>query len=85
MRCANIRTRACRALRCTPGVLSRRALHSVRGDSSEVVGMGPATTAPIRIDERVLHYLTGVNHLDSRLRGIVAAIAGTATRHCDRA
>jgi hypothetical protein len=47
--------------------------------------MGPATTAPIRIDERVLHYLTGVNHLDSRLRGIVAAIAGTATRHCDRA
>ena len=37
----------------------------------EVVGMGPATTAPIRIDERVLHYLTGVNHLDSRLRGIV--------------
>jgi hypothetical protein len=37
----------------------------------EVVGMGPAASAPIRIDERVLHYLTGVNHLDSRLRGIV--------------
>jgi ATPase family associated with various cellular activities (AAA)/Winged helix domain, variant len=29
------------------------------------------TTSPLRIDERVLHYLTGVDYLDERLRGLV--------------
>jgi len=29
------------------------------------------TLSPLRIDERVLHYLTGVTHLDERLVGIV--------------
>jgi len=29
------------------------------------------TTARLRIDERVLHYLTGMQHLDERLQGIV--------------
>jgi hypothetical protein len=29
------------------------------------------TTAPLRIDERLLHYLAGVSHLDERLHGIV--------------
>ncbi|MGH6949803.1 MAG: ATP-binding protein [Vitreimonas sp.] len=29
------------------------------------------TSAPLRIDERVLHYLAGVAHLDERLHGIV--------------
>ncbi len=29
------------------------------------------TTSPLRIDERVLHYLTGLQHLDERLAGIV--------------
>jgi ATPase family associated with various cellular activities (AAA) len=29
------------------------------------------TSAPLRIDERVLHYLAGVSHLDERLHGIV--------------
>ncbi len=29
------------------------------------------TLSPLRIDERVLHYLTGVQHLDERLVGIV--------------
>src|SRR5205823_3091606 len=28
-------------------------------------------TSPLRIDERVLHYLTGVSYLDARLRGFV--------------
>jgi ATPase family associated with various cellular activities (AAA) len=29
------------------------------------------TSAPLRIDERILHYLAGVNHLDSRLEALV--------------
>ena len=29
------------------------------------------TTCPLRIDERILHYLTGVSHLDERLVGLV--------------
>lgn len=29
------------------------------------------TAAPLRIDERLLHYLAGVSHLDARLHGII--------------
>ena len=29
------------------------------------------TTSPLRIDERILHYLTGVSYLDERLHGLV--------------
>jgi len=32
------------------------------------------TTSPLRIDERVLHYLTGVNCLDSHLQGLARAV-----------
>src|SRR5206468_5269866 len=40
------------------------------------VGAGPAlTVAPLRIDERVLHYLAGVPQLDDRLSGLVEPIA----------
>jgi hypothetical protein len=40
------------------------------------VGAGPAlTVAPLRIDERVLHYLAGVPQLDDRLAGLVEPIA----------
>jgi hypothetical protein len=36
------------------------------------VGPGPAlTVSPLRIDERILHYLTGVNYLDERLAGVI--------------
>src|SRR5215207_10806757 len=36
------------------------------------VGTGDAlTTSPLRIDERVLHYLAGIDHPDERLRGLV--------------
>lgn len=35
---------------------------------------GLLTRAPLRIDERVLHYLTGISYLDERLRGLVAPI-----------
>jgi hypothetical protein len=45
------------------------------------VGAGPALTlAPLRIDERVLHYLAGVPHLDERLAGMVDLVEpGMAT------
>ena len=32
-------------------------------------------TSPLRIDERVLHYLVGVQHLDERLAGVVEPVA----------
>jgi AAA+ superfamily predicted ATPase len=36
------------------------------------VGSGDSlTTSPLRIDERILHYLTGASCLDERLRGLV--------------
>jgi hypothetical protein len=40
------------------------------------VGAGELlTTSPLRIDERVLYYLTGISAIDERLRGMVEAIA----------
>ena len=51
------------------------------------VGVGPAlTVSPLRIDERVLHQLVGVPHLDERLAGLVEPIemalaAGLAPSH----
>jgi hypothetical protein len=35
---------------------------------------GGVTTAPLRIDERVLHHLAGVDHLDERLVGLVTVV-----------
>jgi hypothetical protein len=36
------------------------------------VGSGPALTlSPLRIDERILHYLAGVQHTDERLAGLI--------------
>jgi hypothetical protein len=36
------------------------------------VGAGEGlTTSPLRIDERVLHYLTGISYLDERLQGLM--------------
>ncbi len=40
----------------------------------EPAGATPLTTAPLRIDERILHYLTGVNSLDERLVGYLEAV-----------
>ncbi|MBD1831979.1 ATP-binding protein [Cyanobacteria bacterium FACHB-472] len=40
------------------------------------VGSGNAlTAAPLRIDEQILHYIAGVQHLDERLMGIVEPVA----------
>jgi hypothetical protein len=38
------------------------------------LGSGGLTTAPLRIDERVLHYLCGINELDARLDGAVERV-----------
>jgi hypothetical protein len=35
---------------------------------------GLLTRAPLRIDERVLHYLAGISYLDERLRGLMTPI-----------
>jgi hypothetical protein len=37
------------------------------------LGGGPLTSASLKLDERILHYLTGVQYLDERLDGIVGA------------
>ena len=36
----------------------------------EIGGGNTLTNSPLRIDEKILHYLTGIYHLDSRLKGI---------------
>ena len=41
----------------------------------EVGAGGVLTTAPLRIAERVLHFLTGIDHPDERLAGMVEPIA----------
>jgi hypothetical protein len=37
----------------------------------EISDVNALTTGPLRIDERVLHYLVGVQHIDERLAGII--------------
>ena len=37
----------------------------------EVSDVNTLTASPLRIDERVLHYLVGVQHLDERLAGVI--------------
>lgn len=39
------------------------------------------TASPLRIDERILHYLTGVQHLDERLMGVVQPISASVAHH----
>jgi len=41
----------------------------------EIDGRDSLTAGRIRIDERVLHYLAGVSHLDERLSGLLQTIA----------
>ena len=44
-----------------------------------VLGAGDAiTTCPLRIDERVLHFLAGVDHLDERLLGLIDRVPAPA-------
>src|SRR5262249_61081118 len=39
----------------------------------ELRGAG-LTSAPLRLDERILHFLTGINQLDERLYGLVTSV-----------
>lgn len=46
----------------------------------QLIGVGAGsslTTSPLRIDERILHYLAGVSHLDERLIGMVVPVWST--------
>jgi AAA+ superfamily predicted ATPase len=45
----------------------------------ELTGNEGLVGAPLRIDERVLHFLTGVTYLDDRLQGLVEPMAGPRT------
>jgi hypothetical protein len=45
----------------------------------ELRGAG-LTSAPLRLDERILHFLAGVNQLDERLHGLVTTVACGAER-----
>jgi len=42
------------------------------------------TSAPLRLDERVLHYLAGVLYLDERLRGIFSRVSKTTALPLDQ-
>ncbi|MBI4784765.1 MAG: ATP-binding protein [Oscillatoriophycideae cyanobacterium NC_groundwater_1537_Pr4_S-0.65um_50_18] len=44
----------------------------------EVLEGNSLTQSRLRIDERVLHYLTGVSYLDDRLQGLIAPLALSA-------
>jgi ATPase family associated with various cellular activities (AAA) len=45
----------------------------------ELAGNEGLVSAPLRVDERVLHFLTGVNYLDDRLQGLVEPISAPPT------
>lgn len=38
----------------------------------------PLTASPLRVEERVLHYLTGVSYFETQLNGLVRPVAGSA-------
>ena len=55
----------------------------------ELAETGSVTASPLRVDERVLHHLAGVDYLDARLAGIVepaaeATLAPSQTAIADR-
>jgi len=41
----------------------------------EVVSSDNLTTSALRLDERILHYLTGLNYTDERLRGFIEPVS----------
>lgn len=56
------------------GPLRRWRMVEISGDR----GLAPVTGGTLRIDERILHYLTGVSYLDERLRGWVEPVTEEA-------
>ncbi len=57
------------ARQCSTAALAIDRICAVRR-----VGRRTAETRPVRIDERALHYLTGVQYLDERLASLVAPL-----------
>ena len=45
----------------------------------DVLDNGGLTTSPLRIDERILHYLAGVSHMDAHLIGIIKPLAPSSS------
>jgi hypothetical protein len=45
----------------------------------EILAGEALTTSPLRIDERILHYLTGMRSMDERVRGVVDGVAHGVT------
>ncbi len=45
----------------------------------EVVSGDGLTTSPLRIDERILHYLAGISCIDDRLRGLTEPVRAAGT------
>ena len=45
----------------------------------EVLSGDALTTSPLRIDERILHYLTGMRSMDERVRGVVDGVGPART------
>jgi len=43
----------------------------------EVISGDTLTTSPLRIDERILHFLAGVSSLDERVRGLTKEVSST--------
>lgn len=44
----------------------------------EVVGHDSLTWSPLRIDERILHFMTGLSYLDERLRAVIEPLPAPA-------
>ncbi|HKE00070.1 MAG TPA: ATP-binding protein, partial [Planctomycetota bacterium] len=49
----------------------------------EISGASP-TAAPLRLEERVLHFLAGIQQLDDRLRGVVQVVEARAPGRADQ-
>ena len=63
--------------RAPTGVRSLRPHLCAGGRLIELTSNEGLVATPLRIDERVLHFLTGINHLDDRLQAFVEPISAT--------
>ena len=84
IRAKRIQLSASRSLRVPDSHWSALAPDAVlrRWHLIEVPGAGEVfTTSPLRIDERILHYLTGVAGTDERLHGLIEPAIRRASSH----
>ena len=69
----DVRSRPGRAARRRTGRRSRRPGRCGTGGWSSWTGGSP-TASPLRVDERVLHFLAGAGELDARLGGLLVPV-----------